>query len=425
MSQQDLTDASRTRLSSTDLAGDTAPLSIGLRSPHWPPDKLPNGIVTYVADLAEGLRSLGHRVTILTSRSASSDLVYDLGRADVKRWFVPRAAYWLCRRAAIPGMSELSEGRRIAAAVGRAALEREIDVIEMEESFGLADLVRQVVRIPVAVRLHGPWFLNGPALGVPEDAAFQRRVNREGQAIRRAMALTAPSLDVLERTREYYKLALEQAVVIPNPTRPTPPAERWRPGGCDPKSVLFVGRFDRHKGGDLIIEAFGRVLGAIPDARLYFAGPDRGLTDDDGQRWKLEEFVDHRLPGARASGRVHLLGHVPHSNLASLRRASMVTVVCSRYETFGLTVTEAMATGCPIVATKVGAIPEIIRDGVDGLLCRAGDTDDLADKLVALLTDPDRAAGLGRQAVVRCEQEFHPVTVAARMVAYYRRFIKR
>ena len=82
---------------------------------------------------------------------------------------------------------------------------------------------------------------------------------------------------------------------------------------------------------------------------------------------------------------------------------------------------EAAALGCPIVAARIGGIPEIIRDGVDGLLHTAGDTDDLADQIIAMLTDPDRAAEFGRQAAARCEQEFHPVAVAERMVAHFRR----
>jgi glycosyltransferase involved in cell wall biosynthesis len=165
----------------------------------------------------------------------------------------------------------------------------------------------------------------------------------------------------------------------------------------------------------------GRVLRAVPDARLHFVGQDHGIPGPDGRPWSLERFVDDRLPGARASGRLRLLGRIPHSDLAPLRREAMVSVVCSRFENFPGTALEAGAMGCPIVAARVGGIPEVIRDGVDGLLHRAGDPDDLADKIVALLKDPARAAELGQRAASRCAQEFHPVAVAARMAAHYRR----
>jgi glycosyltransferase involved in cell wall biosynthesis len=99
-------------------------------------------------------------------------------------------------------------------------------------------------------------------------------------------------------------------------------------------------------------------------------------------------------------------------------------VICSRYENAPRALIEAMALGCPIVAARVGGIPEIIRDGVDGLLHRVGDPDDLANKVLALLADPAQAAELGRSAVARCEQEFHPVAIASRIVDYYRRVLR-
>ena len=74
----------------------------------------------------------------------------------------------------------------------------------MEESFGWARWVRPVTSIPVCVRLHGPWLLNGRAAAAPEDDAFHERVRDEGLAIRAANAITAPSRDVLEQVREFY-----------------------------------------------------------------------------------------------------------------------------------------------------------------------------------------------------------------------------
>ena len=408
----------------TSAEDEGPPLSIGLLSAGWPPDAFSNGVVTYVAGLAEGLQALGHRVTILTRALAPGDwgdLVYDLDRAVAQRGLLDRAADWLLYRAGPRAWIDHRAARRIAAAIGRAIAERGIEVLEMEESFGLAEQVRQVTRIPLTVRLQGPWFLNGTASGAAQDRTFRRRVAREGQAIRHALAVTASSRDVVERTREYYGLALEQAEVIPTPIRPVPPADRWRPEGCDPATIFFAGRFDRHKGGDLIIEAFARILRAVPDAQLRFAGPDCGLVDEGGRRWDLEGFVDDRLPGARAAGRVHLLGPTPHSALDGLRRRASLTVICSRYDNFPATVLEAAAIGCPVVAARVGGIPEIIRDGVNGLLHRPGEPDDLAAKIIALLSDPARAARLGRQAAARCEQEFHPVTIAAKIVAHFRR----
>ncbi len=398
-------------------------LSIGLVSPGWPADSLSNGVATYVVDIADGLRALGHKVTILPIQVNLGEMVYDLSRAVVKRGLQSRAVDWLWYKVTPRAVIGQRLSHEISEAIGRAVSERGIQVLEMEETFGWAERVRQTLEIPVALRLHGPWFLNGLAMGAARDDEFNRRVRDEGHAIRRAMSLSAPSHDVLDRTRRHYGLSPEHGVVIPNPTRPVRPRDRWRPGECNPKMVLFAGRFDRHKGGDLIIDAFNKVLNAIPDARLSFVGPDRGLEDEDGQRWDLESFVDERLPGARESGQVTVYGQQPREVLDDLRREAAVTTVCSRYEVFGLTAAEAMAIGAPIVAARVGGLAEIIRDNLDGLLHTPGDVDDLAEKIITVLRDPARAANLGRSAAARAEQDLQPVAVAARLVTHYRRLL--
>ena len=295
----------------------------------------------------------------------------------------------------------------------------------MEEAFGWASWARRKVAIPVVVRLHGPWFLNGPLQGAPDDDTFRRRVREEGESIRTADEVTAPSRDVLERTRSYYGLELEGAAVIPNPMPSVPAERRWRPEGCDPGLVLFVGRFDRHKGGDLMIDAFAEVAREFPGVRLCFVGPDLGVSGGDGVRWGLADYVRDRIPGALESGRVEWLGQQPSTAVAKLRRRARVTVVCSRYETFGLTATEAMAHGCPLVATRTGALPEVVRDGVDGLLCRPDDPSDLARAIGRLLADPDLAARLGERAAEECGNRYHPAVIAGQLMEHYEEVITR
>ena len=192
--------------------------------------------------------------------------------------------------------------RPLLTAVKRVISERGIQLFEMEEAFGWARWVRNVVSIPICVRLHGPWFLSNTEYGAPDNSEYRRRVAKEGRSIAEADAVTAPSQEILERTRAHYGLSLEEAEVIPPPVPPVPLAARWRLEDCDPNLVLFIGRFDRHKGGDLIIEAFSRVLREMPEAKLCFVGPDRGFQPDDGRVIGFQEFVRDRLPGALDSG---------------------------------------------------------------------------------------------------------------------------
>ena len=118
-----------------------------------------------------------------------------------------------------------------------------------------------------------------------------------------------------------------------------------------------------------------------------------------------------------------LLGQQPFSNLASLRRRAMVTVICSRYENAPRALIESISLGCPTVAARVGGIPEILQDQVDGLQHRPEDPDDLAGQIITLLNNPVRAAELGRHAAATCEKRFNPEVIADRMVRFYRQVI--
>ena len=284
------------------------PLSIGYFSAGWPLDGFPNGIVSYVADMAIQLREMGHRVAIVTADVAGKvqdSSVYDMQLIRQRRGLARRVLEGVAYRIRPHWTLHQSYRRVLVTMVRRAIAERDIGIFEMEESFGWPWWLSGATSIPICVRLHGPWFIAGRAEGVPEDAAFRRRVAAEGRAIATAKALSSSSRDVLEQTRVYYELPLEDAEVIYPPTAPVPAAEQWRLEDSDPYQVLFVGRFDRYKGGDLIIRAFSRVLHEVPQARLSFVGPDPGCTDADGRRWSLERFVRCNSPVHSSRGKLY------------------------------------------------------------------------------------------------------------------------
>ena len=402
--------------------------SICYFSPGWPLDAVPNGIVSYVADIAHQLQKMGHQITIVAVDvvgETQDTVVYNLQLARRDRTSVQRALDGISYRIAPRWAVDQIFRSLLVAVIRRAIPEQGIQIFEMEESFGRARSVRRATSIPVCVRLHGPWFLNGRAEGVPEDRVFRQRVFAEGQAIASADAVSASSRDVLDRTRAYYNLALQDAEVIYPPSCSVPPDRQWRLEDCNPKHVLFIGRFDRHKGGDLVIEAFGRVLREIPQARLSFVGPDQGYADSRGRSWTLEAFVRNRLPGALESGQITLLGQQPFSALAALRRKAMVTIICSRYENAPRALIEAMSMGCPIVAARVGGIPEILEDQRDGLLHRSEDHEDLAAQIIALLRSPARGAELGNNAAATCLRRFHPEIIARQTIEFYSRLLRR
>ena len=291
-----------------------------------------------------------------------------------------------------------------------------IQVVEMEDSFGWAALVAARSPVPVFARIHGPWFLNGKANGAPEDASYHVRNAAERRVFAQVKGLIFQTNDMLTRVRKHFRLPLAHATVIPNPVRRTDPSDLWNLDASKPDEVLFVGRFDRHKGGDIVVQTMQRLLAARPNTTLRFVGPDPGLTDDSGRTWSLPDYINHVL--GPNCGKVICTGALDAKAIAPLRQQARVTLFASRYDNFPATVLEAMSVGCPLVATNVGGIPEMIDNQHTGLV-RECDPEALADALLSLLTNPERCSELGQAARKSSLVRFSPQGLARQTLHYY------
>ncbi|CAA9478364.1 MAG: hypothetical protein AVDCRST_MAG30-633 [uncultured Solirubrobacteraceae bacterium] len=165
---------------------------------------------------------------------------------------------------------------------------------------------------------------------------------------------------------------------------PAPPVER------DPRPrLLFLGRLKQYKRIELVLD----VLEGIPEAHLDIAG-------EGDHRPALEAEIDRRGLGAR----VTLHGHVSEERKAELYDRAWVNLTASSAEGWCLTVMEAAARGTPSAALRVGGLPESILDGRTGLL--ADEPQELAEKVAALVADPERRRALGADARERALSEF-------------------
>ena len=398
------------------------PLSVAFYSPSWPPDAAANGIVTYVSNVVDAFRQMGHRPCVLSvSGDGQWPDVYFLERET--RPYLSRMLDPVTFRVAPQSATRRRQAEHLFRAAARAIAERGVELLEMEETFGMLQLIRSRLHIPVVVRLHGPVFANAPASDAVFGPALQRRARQEGVTIALADAVSASSADILERTRTYYGLSLANASVIPPPAPLISARDHWRLDECNRNHVLFVGRFDRHKGGDVVVNCFRTLARKYPQLRLQWVGIDAGFRDDRGRCWPFAEYVRQHAP--EIAGRIDWLGRQPDAELAALRRQAYLTIVASRFEVFPMVVAEALAFGCPLVATGTGGIPEIVQSGVNGLLCQPGDAADMALQVTHLLENPARAAHLGECAWKDAATRFHPETIAAMTAAFHRTQIDR
>jgi D-inositol-3-phosphate glycosyltransferase len=166
-----------------------------------------------------------------------------------------------------------------------------------------------------------------------------------------------------------------------------------------------VGRFDPVKGLDTLLEAMAIVVRTDPrwavNACLCLVGGDKL---DDPQRVDMEiARITQLRDELGLEGIVNFLGPAPQDVLPLYYSAAQVVVVPSRYESFGLVALEAMACGAPVIASKVGGLADLVRDGQTGYLVPDGDPEALAARLLPLLDDPSLRRTLGEHGIATAE----------------------
>ncbi len=173
--------------------------------------------------------------------------------------------------------------------------------------------------------------------------------------------------------------------------------------------LLCVGNLHEHKGQRLVVRALARLRTEFPDFSLYFVGdgPDR-------------EAIRAEVDSAALSDRVHFVGPVPNTELACWYSAADALLLASSREGWPNVLLEAMACGAPVVATRVGGVPEIVRAPVAGRLAEALDAGSFATAVAQLLR-----AGTDRAAVRRYAEGFGWDSTSAAQLELFRVLARR
>jgi glycosyltransferase involved in cell wall biosynthesis len=253
------------------------------------------------------------------------------------------------------------------------------------------------------------------SLGI-ESATWRDRLRN-----RLACAVTGAVVTVSEERRRHFlqqnRVNPRKVVCIPNGID----AERYRRDpavrdevraelGIDEHSIALgaVGHFGPEKGLGVVLCAFRELLAVAPshDVRLFIAG-----SGSDGDRQGLEQLA------SECGGRVKFLGQ--RNDLPRLYQAFDILLHAPRQEAFGLVVVEAMAAGVPVIATSVGGIPEIIRDGETGRLVAPDAPAELAGAAKTLLESLELRREFGKRAAQVARDNFSVELQARRYLRVY------
>jgi len=239
-------------------------------------------------------------------------------------------------------------------------------------------LARKALGLPLVVTTHGERTMD--ATQIYQRSAFLNKVLRD--LLAEADHITAVSRHTLDDMETYWgKPFGAKASVIYNGIDLADFGDR-EPYAAGAPYIMGIGRLVPQKGFDVLIRAFAKA--DIPGWKLVIAG-------EGTERAALESLIQE----LGLQGRASLVGRADRPMATALFRGCEFFVLASRMEPLGIVNLEAMAAGKPVIASKVGGVPEIVSDNVTGLLVPSEDVDALANAMVRLASDEGLRKRLG------------------------------
>jgi glycosyltransferase involved in cell wall biosynthesis len=252
------------------------------------------------------------------------------------------------------------------------------------------------MRCPVVLQLHGSGF----------DRFHDRASGPARMLIELALARAARVLVPAESMRTWIHGVTRRASVACVPPPVVLPEAGTRQQER-PALVLFLGKLEARKGVFDLIDAVAAVRAAVPDLRLVCAG--------EGERAAVLRHAERR----GIADAVKFTGWVGPSGKRVLLHSAAVLALPSYSEGMPMGLLEAMAAGVPVVASAVGGVPEVVADGVTGLLVAPGDVATLSRSLRRLLLDRELAARIGAAGRETVRARFAPDKALARLEEVY------
>jgi glycosyltransferase involved in cell wall biosynthesis len=361
------------------------------------------GIGTLTQTLARAMARRGHRVTVVgIYRVAAAVEESDQGVRVVR---LPHST--------LPWTGFVVHGWRLRKTLRAIDRETPIDLIEGSElSFAL--LPRRL-RMRKVIRISGGHHFFARTLG-RKPAPWRSWLERRSFA--RADFFCALSEFAARTTRELLHMGSRPIEVLPSPVN----VEEFRPSEPRPERglIVFLGTLCDKKGVRELTLAFRQVLRSLPQARLRLVGRD---SRDPATGGSYADMIRSLLLPAELA-RVEFTGHLDRAAVRDVLARAEVAVFPSHMETQGLVILEAMASGKAVVTTRTGPGPELVEDGVSGILCDPHDPASIAAALLRVLDDGGLRERLAEAARARVVALFSEDALMGRTEAFYARCVE-
>jgi glycosyltransferase involved in cell wall biosynthesis len=366
-------------------------MRLALVSQEYPPETAYGGIGTQNYAKAHGLAALGHDVHVIAQSTDDETHEFDDGPVRITR--IPGADYDM--PLATEEARWITYSTRVAAAIAQLHARFPLDLVEFADwgSEGFVHLLNQTEwnHIPSVIHLHGPIVMFAHAIGWPDpNSDFYRFGSMmEETCVRRADAVFSSSRCSAQWCERFHGLQGQAIPVIHTGVdsrtfRPRDVPKEERP------TIIFVGKIERNKGVDVLVEAASRIAHHIPNLQVRLVG--RGNA----------ELISQLQRRAREAGYPELLqfvGFVDHGRLPLHLSRAHVFAAPSEYEGGpGFVYLEAMACGLPVIACSGSGSSEVVIPEENGLLVPPRDVEALTQALLRLVSQRDVRQKMGQQA---------------------------
>ena len=173
--------------------------------------------------------------------------------------------------------------------------------------------------------------------------------------------------------------------------------------------MLYFGRIEHEKGIDILLKSFANALQKFPDLKLHLIG--------EGNYMDLSKKLCKELD---VNNNVTFFGWKEKHEIQKIMSNCDLCVLPSRIESFGLTIAEAMAAGIPVISTKAGAIPEIMKDGETGVLVPSEDIEAFRKAIIYALENRDKMQNRAKAAQEKAKKDFSWDSAAKKHIEIYK-----
>ncbi|MGC8856680.1 MAG: glycosyltransferase [Anaerolineae bacterium] len=384
------------------------------------------GMNVYVRDLTCELGRMGIHVDVFT-RSQDEHvphILHDLGYGN-RVVHVPAGP-----EVPLPKQDLLQYLPEFVAGIRQFALQKEIHYDLIHSHYWLSGLAAEALSdawggTPIVHMFHTLGEMKNRVARSPEERESEVRIEGEKRVLHRADRVIAATKAEETQLRFLYRADHRKISIIPPGVDvrhfyPIPADEAKQFVGLKPENrmVLYVGRIEPLKGVDTLIRAMSclKVQNLKRPVHLTIIGgePDVSPQEMSAEMARLQKLCDELCMG----GMVVFLGKRSQDTLPYYYSAAEVVVVPSHYESFGMVALEAMACGTPVIASQVGGLAYLVRDGETGFTVPDGAPELLCQKLTALLGDSHLHETMSRRAA-EYALSYAWEKIAARIVDVY------